>query len=76
MPVDVVLGLLFPFHAHVGMNYVISDYVPKAFRTVARAGLFGVTTMTVLGLAKLNFQGEGLTETLKKLWREKEISIN
>ena len=30
MPVDLALGFMFPFHAHVGMNYIISDYVPRA----------------------------------------------
>lgn len=28
-PVDLFLGVAFPLHAHVGFNYIISDYVPK-----------------------------------------------
>ena len=32
LPVDVTLGVLIPVHAHIGINYVISDYIPKALR--------------------------------------------
>lgn len=35
-PVDLFLGVAFPLHAHVGFNYIISDYVPKV-----REGPFG-----------------------------------
>lgn len=31
-PIDLFLGIAFPLHAHVGFNYIISDYVPKASR--------------------------------------------
>jgi succinate dehydrogenase (ubiquinone) membrane anchor subunit len=72
MPVDIALGVLFPLHAHVGMNYVISDYVPKASRSLARAGLLGVTIITAAGLLKLNLTGAGVTETFKSLWRKEE----
>lgn len=64
--------MLFPAHAHVAMNYVVSDYVPKAARSMARVGLLGVTIITAAGLLKLNLTGEGLTETLKSMWRKKE----
>ena len=33
--VDFVLGFAFPVHSHIGMNYVVTDYVPKAMRTAA-----------------------------------------
>ena len=72
MPVDIALGVFFPLHAHVGMNYVISDYVPKAFRSLARAGLLGVTIITAAGLLKLNLTGAGITETFKSLWKKDE----
>ena len=35
----------------------------------ARAGMLGVTIVTLAGLAKLNFDGPGLTESVKSLWR-------
>lgn len=28
-PIDLFLGVALPLHGHVGLNYVISDYVPK-----------------------------------------------
>ena len=68
-PIDLVLGVLFPLHSHIGLNYVISDYVPKALRSTARIGLTGVTAVTTLGLLQLNIGGVGMTETIKTLWR-------
>jgi succinate dehydrogenase (ubiquinone) membrane anchor subunit len=62
----------FPIHAHIGLNFVISDYVPKASRAPARYALLGVTALTMLGLLKLNLSGHGITETYKSLWREKD----
>ena len=70
-PIDVALGVLFPVHAHMGLNYVITDYVPKAFRTAARVSLLGVTGLTIAGLMKLNLTGEGMTGTIKNLWKGK-----
>ena len=71
MPIDCILGVLFPLHAHVGLNYVISDYVPKAMRTLARVSLLGVTGLTCVGLAQLNMNGVGMTQTVKNLWADK-----
>jgi succinate dehydrogenase (ubiquinone) membrane anchor subunit len=68
-PIDLALGVLFPLHSHIGLNYVISDYVPKALRSTARIGLAGVTAITTLGLLQLNIGGVGMTETIKTLWR-------
>lgn len=68
-PIDFILGVAFPLHAHVGLNYVISDYVPKASRVYARAGLLGLTVVTIAGLFKLNYEGPGLTESFKALWK-------
>ena len=68
MPVDLALGFIFPFHSHVALNYIISDYVPKAARSVARASLLLATLTAAAGILKLNVQGPGLTEALKSLW--------
>lgn len=70
--VDLALGIAFPLHAHIGVNYIISDYVPKASRPVARYALLGVTGVTLLGLLKLNISGPGITETYKSLYRAHE----
>ncbi|CAM9213955.1 unnamed protein product [Hapterophycus canaliculatus] len=75
MPLDIVLGLAMPLHAHIGVNYVISDYVPKASRGVARGAMLAASVMAALGLLKLNLTGAGLTETLKAIWKEPELEI-
>lgn len=71
-PIDVTLGLLFPIHSHIALNYVISDYVPKAARSIARISLFGATIITTIGILQLNFQGPGLTKTITALWTTKK----
>ena len=70
IPVDVALGFVFPIHAHIGMNYVISDYVPKGLRPAARTGWLAVTAITILGLLKLNLFGDGMTESVKSMFRD------
>lgn len=69
-PVDLLLGLVIPFHSHVGMNGVVSDYVPKAYRTLARSSVLGATVLMTLGFLRLNISGPGITETVKSLWRK------
>jgi succinate dehydrogenase (ubiquinone) membrane anchor subunit len=74
MPVDLALGVLFPLHAHVAMNGVITDYAGKVFGKGAtmscRIVMLGFTCGTILGFARLNLTGEGLTESVKGLWRK------
>ncbi|CAN0135563.1 unnamed protein product [Pylaiella littoralis] len=70
MPLDVVLGIALPLHAHIGMNYVISDYVPKSSRGAARGVMLAASVVAALGLLKLNLSGAGLTETLKATWSD------
>lgn len=70
VPIDYMLAILIPFHSHVGISHVIADYVPKAMRNIARAGLFGASFILFSGLMKLNVSGPGLTETVKALWRQ------
>lgn len=71
-PVDVVLGIAFPVHAHIGMNAVISDYVPPAMRTNARYALLVFTVATTLGLLRWNIAGDGMTASVKQLWAKPE----
>ena len=67
--VDYALALAAPLHGHVAMNYIISDYVPVAARGGVRAGMLGLSLVTVAGLLKLNRDGPGVTGALKQLWR-------
>ena len=70
VPVDFALGLIFPIHAHIGMNNVISDYVPKSSQMLARVAWLGATGIMFLGLLRVNIEGPGITETVKTIWRE------
>lgn len=38
----------------------------------ARVALLGLTGVTTVGLLKVNIMGEGMTETVKSLWRGKK----
>jgi len=71
-PFEVVLGLALPLHGHIGMNYVITDYVKKFFGksmvAPARGLMVGVTGVTVLGLMKVNFMHGGIIHCVKALW--------
>jgi len=73
VPVDLALGVLIPFHAHNGMSLIITDYVTgKGAQTAARGLLWASTILAGLGLLSLNLRGDGLTETVKSLWRPTE----
>jgi succinate dehydrogenase (ubiquinone) membrane anchor subunit len=67
-PFDLAIGIIIPLHAQVGLDNVIKDYVPKAFRSAARGSLLLTTTVAVIGLLKLNLTGPGLSQTFKSLW--------
>mmetsp|Transcript_12943 Transcript_12943/g.22785 ORF Transcript_12943/g.22785 Transcript_12943/m.22785 type:complete len:141 (-) Transcript_12943:339-761(-) len=74
MPVDLALGIVIPIHAHIGMNYVMTDYVKKFIGKgavgPARYIMLGATGVTMAGLLKLNLTGPGVTESVKSMWRK------
>jgi len=72
MPIDLFLAFSVPFHAWYGVHHVIEDYVPEAYRPAANSLLYVVTAITVLGLLSLTFRGDGVTESIKSLWREEK----
>lgn len=72
LPFDLVLGIIIPFHSHVALNYVVTDYVPKKFRSVSRMAVLMATLLAAGGILKLNAEGPGLTETIKSLWKTPE----
>jgi len=75
IPVDFALGLVIPFHAHVGMVNVMEDYVPLQYRGIGKNLLIVITAITTIGILKVNLCGSGLTETVKSLWR-KPVTAN
>ena len=48
---------------------IISDYVPKAARGPTRLAMLALTAATTVGLFRLNARGEGITRTVKSLWK-------
>ena len=68
MPIDVALSVIFPLHAHFGMNWIITDYVSKDPNHAARYAMAAATVFASLGLLKLSLTGEGITGTLKGVW--------
>ena len=48
---------------------IISDYAPKRARGPTRAATLALTAATAVGLFKLNTQGDGITRTVKSLWK-------
>eukprot|EP00551_Chaetoceros_affinis_P003669 CAMPEP_0203642844 /NCGR_PEP_ID=MMETSP0088-20131115/8247_1 /ASSEMBLY_ACC=CAM_ASM_001087 /TAXON_ID=426623 /ORGANISM="Chaetoceros affinis, Strain CCMP159" /LENGTH=102 /DNA_ID=CAMNT_0050498809 /DNA_START=142 /DNA_END=450 /DNA_ORIENTATION=+ len=78
--VDKSVGLLLAFnvsaHSWIGLNYVVTDYVPKVSKGLvgpARAVTAGIGAVTLLGLGKvaLNDKG-GLKGVVLGLWKKKE----
>ena len=69
LPVDLALGVLIPVHSHIGMNGVISDYVPPSMRSAVRVGWLGASVLMFAGFLRLNLAGDGVTETIKSVWR-------
>eukprot|EP00499_Haloplacidia_sp_CaronLabIsolate_P002328 CAMPEP_0196772744 /NCGR_PEP_ID=MMETSP1104-20130614/2397_1 /TAXON_ID=33652 /ORGANISM="Cafeteria sp., Strain Caron Lab Isolate" /LENGTH=130 /DNA_ID=CAMNT_0042142885 /DNA_START=116 /DNA_END=508 /DNA_ORIENTATION=+ len=70
-PVDLLLGVVLPLHAHVGLNAVITDYVPSALRQPARGAVLVTTLLVTLGLLRWNLAGDGMTASAKALWYKK-----
>jgi TerC family integral membrane protein len=77
MPFDVALSVAFPLHAHIGLNWIITDYMPWVGPSGAlRYALAGLTAVTIAGLLKVSIVDEtGLTGTLKATWKEPEAPV-
>lgn len=63
----IIAGAL-PVHGHIGMNWVIADYVPKASQGTVRGLTLALSVLTFLGLVRINVQGDGIVDTVKYLW--------
>ena len=79
-PLDTLLSLVIPLHAHVGLTASAADYVPRfapsgtadGLLFAARCGILAATTLVTAGLISLN-AGPGLTPTIRNMWREPEV---
>ena len=79
--IDKSIGLLLAFnvsaHSWIGLNYVVTDYVPKVSRAMvgpARVLTAGIGAVTLVGLGKIatNDKG-GLKGAALGLWKEKKV---
>ena len=71
-PIDLLLAVAIPVHGQIGMNWIITDYVPPSARMATRAVLLGATLFSIAGLTKLSLDGEGpgFMGSLKALWNK------
>ena len=71
VPIDYILCVLYPLHGCIGMSHVYSDYCgPILGKTLKIATLF-ISLLGMFGLLFLNATSDGLTATIKALWRPK-----
>jgi len=68
LPLDVALSIALPVHAHIGMNWIFTDYVPGSPTGVPRLALAAATALATLGLLKISIFGDGVVGTVKELW--------
>ena len=78
--VDKSIGLLLALnvsaHSWIGLNYVVTDYIPKVSKAMvgpARAVTAGLGAVTLIGLGKVAMNDKGgLKGAALGLWKKKE----
>ncbi|KIH89448.1 succinate dehydrogenase (ubiquinone) membrane anchor subunit [Sporothrix brasiliensis 5110] len=69
---DAVLCALLLVHSHLGLQVLVTDYIPeKRFPTARKAtswGLNAITALVGLGLYEFETNDVGVTELVSKLW--------
>ena len=73
----ILLSALISVHSWIGLNYVVTDYIPKFSKSLvgpARAVSAGMALVTLIGLSKISLQNEkGLRGLLwNGLWTSKK----
>ncbi|KAL0088063.1 CybS-domain-containing protein [Phycomyces blakesleeanus] len=70
--VDGLLGVVLPFHIHLGLESCITDYIPKRvyprLNKAANWTLFGSTGLVMWGCYEFNTNDVGLTEFAQRIW--------
>jgi succinate dehydrogenase (ubiquinone) membrane anchor subunit len=71
--IDMALGVVLPLHCYLGFECIITDYLPKRrspfFNSLAQVSLSVATLGSLYGLYKLNTEDVGITEYVKKIWK-------
>ena len=75
LPIDLLIGIVAPMHAHSGMIKVIHDYLPRPVQGALSWVWLLVTGATLAGLFRLNFEGKGICATLKDFWRKPDYTL-
>ncbi|CDH51549.1 mitochondrial inner membrane protein [Lichtheimia corymbifera JMRC:FSU:9682] len=69
---DGLLGVVLPFHIHLGFDSCITDYLPKReyprLHKAAMWTLRGSTALVMWGCYEINTNEVGLTEIVQRLW--------
>ena len=73
LPLDLVLSVAIPVHAHIGVNWIITDYVSTSPSSPARFALMAATVLATLGLLKVTVSGPGVIGSVKELWTGAEM---
>merc|ERR1719189_925978 len=68
LPLDVIYGCVLPYHAYVGMAHIFTDYAPRYLPLAYAIGI-----VMFLGLQNLNFQGEGISPMVRRVFTRKEL---
>ena len=71
--VDYGLALVLPLHSQIGLNMVITDYVPPALRSAARGVTLLMTLVALIGMLSVNMRGDGVVATVGKVWHADEV---
>jgi succinate dehydrogenase (ubiquinone) membrane anchor subunit len=69
---DAILCALLLVHSHLGLQVLVTDYIPKKRFPTARKtlswGLNAITALVGLGLYEFETNDVGVTELVSKLW--------
>ncbi|KAK9762929.1 membrane anchor subunit of succinate dehydrogenase, Sdh4 [Basidiobolus ranarum] len=71
--IDYSLGVILPAHCHIGFQACITDYLPHRktpfLYNASTWALRAATALTLYGCYEVNTNGDGITATVKKLWK-------
>jgi succinate dehydrogenase (ubiquinone) membrane anchor subunit len=75
--VDLGLAVVLPLHCHIGFSSIITDYLPaRKFRFIYKlsySALCALTLTTIYGLYSFNTTNVGITEGVKRLWKQQPL---
>eukprot|EP01084_Bolivina_argentea_P140088 246380_1 len=70
LPFDAVYGCLLPYHTYIGLHHIFTDYFAPSSMIIA----YIVVGIMFIGLQNLNFQGEGISPMVRRVFVKEKIS--